>query len=222
MAAGNSTGAGNFANGPSAGGNRVSQNDQQPANVAGSLMEEFGGSVVNVLLGGLLLWVGQTTFEHNGELAGFHQQLAGLSDRHQTLNNRVDGMVESLNIRTRGRFTADDGEKLSQRIDSVQLSTQSLREQWHDRLAELRVQVSALEVKVQASSPGSVQTTAAFDPLAATRFHGELNSIRYEVDRLGRAISTLYHHRQPYPAPVADKAASLHPTGYSSHSGISR
>jgi hypothetical protein len=138
------------------------------------------------------------------------------------LNHRVDGMVESLNIRTKGRFTADDGEKLSKRIDSVQLSTQSLREQWHDRLAELRVQVSALEVKVQASSSGTLQSAAAFGLPNATRFHGELNSIRNEVDRLGHAINTLYQHGQPYAAPVVDTATSTRPAGYSNHSRINR
>ena len=167
----------------------MSQDQASPKNTTGGLIEEFGGSVVNMVLGGLLLWVGQTTFEHNGELVGVHQQVESMSIRHENLQDRHDQLLKSLNDRTRDRFTAEHGEKLSERIDLVQLCTQSLREQSQDRLAEIRVQVSALQVQIQ-SSPFRL---AYSDPATAQKdmqqIHDEMANLRSEVTRMSRVLN---------------------------------
>ncbi len=110
-----------------------------PESVAGSFINEFGGSFVNFILGGLLLWIGQTTFEHNGELAGVNQQLDAMNKRHEALGERYDKVMDSINDRTRSRFTGEDGEKLSQRIKAVEVTEQLLNEKLHERLSEIRV-----------------------------------------------------------------------------------
>ena len=185
-------------------------------------MDEFGGSVVNVLLGGLLLWVGQTTFEHNGELAGIRQQLEGLNDRHQLQNSRYDRVLESINVRTKGRFTVGDGEKLSKRIDSLQLSAQSGRRQLQDRLAELRVQVSVMEVQMQTSSLPATRPAVNLQLQDITRIRDELNSIRSDMNRLSRTVSAVYQNDPRYNMPPAVTARSADTVKYQSHSGTIR
>ena len=148
-----------------------------------AFMDEFGGSLVNLILGGMLLWIGQTTFEHNGELAGFHQQLNAINKRHDMLSERYNRMIDSVNNRTRSRFTREDGDKLSQRIKSVELSELSMRERIQDRLGDLRVQVSALEIKLQESP----QTASFADPDTAS-LRVEINTLRNDLDRLTRSV----------------------------------
>ncbi len=198
----------------------MSENGTSPNNVANSLVDEFGGSVVNVLLGGLLLWVGQTTFEQNGEMAGVQQQLESMNTRHQTLHERYDRIVESINNRTQKRFTADDGDKLSKRIDSVQLSTQSLRQQWQDRLSELRVQVSALEVHLQSSSCQATQAGRAGQLQDVKQIQGEMMNIRNDINRLSHALNAVYQQAPPRFAQTTGSAPIAQQSGYQSHAGI--
>ena len=198
------------------------QSERNPTSVAGNLMDEFGGSVVNVLLGGLLLWVGQTTFEHNGELAGIRQQLEGLNDRHQLQNSRYDRVLESINVRTKGRFTVSDGEKLSQRIDSLQLSAQSGRRQLQDRLAKLHVQASVMEVQMQTSSHPATRPAVNQQLQDITRIRDELNSIRSDMNRLTRTVGAVYQNEPRYNLPPAVTTRSADTVKYQSHSGTIR
>lgn len=200
----------------------MSQEGGSPNKASGSFMDEFGGSVVNVLLGGMLLWVGQTTFEHNGELAGVNQQLESLNARHETLHDRYDHLVDSLNSRTKGRFTADDGDKLSKRIDSVQLSAQGLREQLQDRLAELRVQVSALEVQIQSSTIRTVRHEPALELQEVQQIQAEMSSLRNEVSRLTRALNAVYKKSTPPLAPAGDATAAPRQASYQVHTRTTR
>ena len=192
----------------------MSQNEMSPKNVAGGFMDEFGGSLVNVLLGGMLLWVGQTTFEHNGELAGVRQQIDSLNARHENLHDHYDHLLESLNDRTRSRFTAEHGEKLSKRIDSVQLTSHTLREQLQDRLSELRVQVSALEVQIQASPFRMAHAPSAVTPQDVRQIHDDVTSLRGEVTRLSRALGAVWKKSEPQVAPAADSSATPRQASY--------
>ena len=40
-------------------------------------LDQLGGSLINAVLGGLILWVGQTTVRHEGVLAGVDEKIAG-------------------------------------------------------------------------------------------------------------------------------------------------
>ena len=48
-------------------------------NRGGKVVDRFGGSLVNIILGVLILWVGQTTFLHAG-------QFASADERFQSVN----------------------------------------------------------------------------------------------------------------------------------------
>ena len=196
----------------------MSANDVSPTSVANGLLEEFGGTVVNVLLGGLLLWVGQTTFEHNGELAGMEQRFESVNHRHHMLLSRYDRIVESVNAKTHARFTADDGDKLADRIDSVQLSTQALRELVQDRLTELRVQVSALEVQLQ-STPARLATTAAHSQ-NVRQILGEMASIRHDINRLNQGLNTVWQGVQPQTTTAAARTQAAQQTSYRNQRGF--
>ena len=166
----------------------MSHRDSSESNVAGTFMDEFGGSFVNLVLGGILLWVGQTTFEHNGELAGIRQQLSSMTQRHEMLGDRYDRVVESLNQRTQSRFTSEDGEKLAQRIKSVEISESTLKDRLLERLGELRVQVSSLEVQFKTSVLQTTSAATYYAPRELSSIRADIAGIRDEMDRLGRVI----------------------------------
>ncbi len=80
---------------------------------AGTLsIEKFGGHLLNLILGALVLWVGQTTFKHNGQLNGMQKQLDHLSQSDQKFTT-------ALYRRTDNRFTAEDGLQLERRLEKA-------------------------------------------------------------------------------------------------------
>ena len=68
----------------------------------GSLsVEKTGGTLVNLILGALILWVGQTTFKHNGLLLSMDERVKWMQDRY-------DKMWERINEKTQSRYTKED------------------------------------------------------------------------------------------------------------------
>lgn len=109
--------------------------------------EKLGGSLINVVLGALILWVAQTTFQHSGELAGVDQKFEGLQTQHDSVRDRLDGLMQSLNERTRSRFTREDGDKMIGRIEEVSGTVDDLERRLADRVTELQLKVIALQTR---------------------------------------------------------------------------
>ncbi|MEO0531769.1 MAG: hypothetical protein AAF266_14510 [Planctomycetota bacterium] len=109
--------------------------------------EKLGGSLVNVVLGALILWVAQTTFQHSGELAGVDEKFGSLQAQNDNLRDRLDGLMHDVGERTRSRFTAEDGDKMGERIEqTVQLVT-AVERRIAERVTELQLKVIALQTQ---------------------------------------------------------------------------
>ena len=80
----------------------MAKNKKQTESTTKSTYERFASHLVSVVLGALVLWVGQTTFKHNGELSGIRQQIESLEKGQNEITREVAS-------RTEGRFTKEDG-----------------------------------------------------------------------------------------------------------------
>ena len=152
-------------------------------------LERIGGSLVNIVLGAVILWVGQTTFHHAGLLASVNKQFdnvenqfGAVSSRHDLLRQRVEEIQTDIQIRTSSRFKREDGEKLDTRIREIA-----------DRLTSVQLKVMALE-----SQRHSQQ---------------EVATLRAELARLRFALAELDGARQLSAKPIATSANAtyVHP-----------
>lgn len=109
--------------------------------------EKLGNGLVNVVLGALILWVAQTTFQHSGELAGVDQKFDGLQAQHDNLRDRMDALMEDVSERTRSRFTSEDGEKISARVEQVNALVNDLERRLAQRVTELQLKVIAIQTQ---------------------------------------------------------------------------
>ena len=112
------------------------------------VVDRLGGGLVSIVLGALILWVGQTTFQHAGQLATVEKQFDGLDhrfntvdhqiqsveSRHNDIRERMDNLVADISNRTRSRFTAEDGDKLENRLHQLT-----------DRITALQLKLMAIE-----------------------------------------------------------------------------
>ena len=74
--------------------------------------EKVPFQLVTVILGALILWVGQTTFQHNGKLTSLETRVIEIGVDYDRLKIELDN-------RTALRFTREDGTKLDNHIESV-------------------------------------------------------------------------------------------------------
>ncbi len=82
--------------------------------------EKTVGHVINLILGAIVLWVGQTAVKHTGELSGMNQRL-------HYVQKRQDLFQTELVRRTDSRFTADDGQRHETRMDTLKQNVADLQ-----------------------------------------------------------------------------------------------
>ena len=82
--------------------------------------EKTVGHVINLILGAIVLWVGQTAVKHTGELSGMIQRL-------NHVQKRQDLFQTELVRRTDSRFTADDGQRHETRMDTLKQNVADLQ-----------------------------------------------------------------------------------------------
>ena len=116
------------------------------------MLEKFGGSVMNLVLGALIVWVGQTTFQHAGILAGVSEkfatidkQFADIDKRHESQRKWLESVVTEIKDSNRSQFTAKEGDKLVGQIRLVESSAIDLERQIAQRLSALEIKLTALE-----------------------------------------------------------------------------
>ena len=54
----------------------------------GDMVESVSGGLMNIILGALILWVGQTTFEHAGQLASVDKRFEGVGHQFETVDHK--------------------------------------------------------------------------------------------------------------------------------------
>ena len=115
-------------------------------------LDHIGGSLLNLILGALILWVGQTTYRHAGQLAGFDgkfesidQQFKNLTERNDSLRTWLDKVVNNIKDDSRMQFTIADADKLAVQLRKLDDYTANIERRITDRLTALEVKLAALE-----------------------------------------------------------------------------
>jgi len=136
------------------------------------VIEKLGGSVMNLILGALIVWVGQTTYQHAGILAGLGNKFANVDDNFAAVDKRYDGLrnwlekvVSNMKDTNRLQFTAKEGDKVVKQIRNVEDSAFDLERRVTERLSRLEMKIVALET----SREKSQQVTALQTEVAQLR-----------------------------------------------------
>jgi len=121
-------------------------------------IDRIGGSLINAILGALILWVGQTTFRHAGLLAGVDEKLVGVKEqfddvdkRHESMRKWLENVVNDMKDSTRTQFTLKDGDKLVNQVRQSEMFVGDLERRLNERLAALDVKLTTLETQHRGS-----------------------------------------------------------------------
>lgn len=160
--------------------------------------DRFAGGLVNVILGALILWVGQTTFHHAGQLASVDERFQTIEHQFNSVDNRYDNLRHRLEEtstetqeRTRSRFTREDGEKLAANIKELHEFQMMLERQFTERISNLQMKLISIE--------------------ASGNNQHELSQLNAEVERLRAQIAMLTQSRTPY-AQAMGRSTAANPT----------
>jgi hypothetical protein len=122
--------------------------DDDMSNTLGKL----GNNLVNAVLGGLILWVGQTAIRHEGTLAGVDEKIAAVNQqfedvdkRHESMRKWLESVVSDIKDSSRSQFTLKDGDKLVAQVRQAELTATELERRFVDRLNVLDLKLTALE-----------------------------------------------------------------------------
>jgi hypothetical protein len=117
-----------------------------------STLDRLGGSLINAVLGGLILWVGQTTVRHTGVLAGVDEKLAAINHqfvdvdkRQESMRKWLENVVNDMKDSSRLQFTLKDGDKLVGQVRQAEIFAAELERRLFERLAALEIKLAALE-----------------------------------------------------------------------------
>jgi hypothetical protein len=142
--------------------------NEEMSNTLGKL----GNSLVNAILGGLILWVGQTAVRHEGMLAGVDEKIAGLNQqfdevdkRHESMRKWMESVVNDVKDSNRTQFTLKDGDKLVAQVRQAEQYASEMERRFADRVNALDVKITALE----STHRGSQEVTALQMELAQLR-----------------------------------------------------
>jgi hypothetical protein len=119
-----------------------------------SSLDRLGGSLINAVLGGLILWVGQTTVRHAGLLAGVDEKLAAVEQQFVDVEKRQEGMrkwlenvVNDMKDSNRAQFTLKDGDKLISQVRQAEVFVSELERRLAERLGALEIKLTALDTR---------------------------------------------------------------------------
>ncbi len=141
--------------------------------VMGDAIEKLGGSVMNLVLGALIVWVGQTTYQHAGVLASLggtfaniDEDFANVDKRHESLRKWLENVVSDMKDTNRSQFTAKEGDKVIAQIRKVEDSTIDLERKFNAKFNELELRL----VGLQASGQNLQQVTSLQAEVAHLRY----------------------------------------------------
>jgi hypothetical protein len=147
---------------------------------------KLGNNLINAILGGLILWVGQTAIRHEGTLAGVDEKILAVDHKFEDVEKRQESMrkwlesvVNDLKDSTRTQFTLKDGDKLVAQVRQAELTAAELERRFLERLNVLDVKLAALQTSQQGS-----QEVAALQM--------ELSHLRSELARAAFAQQVPY------------------------------
>jgi hypothetical protein len=122
-------------------------------------LDRLGGSLINAVLGGLILWVGQTAVRHEGVLAGVDEKIAAINQQFTDVDKRQEGMrkwlenvVNETKDNDRAKFTLKDGDKLVAQIRQSEQFAAELERRFVERLSQLEIKLAALDSQHRGSN----------------------------------------------------------------------
>lgn len=120
----------------------------------GEKFELISGGLVNIILGALILWVGQTTFHHAGQLASFdekilavEQQFTDVDKQHNSLRSWLEKVVNNIKDDNRRQFTTDDADKLVEQLRKLDDFASRVERRLTDRLTAVEVKLATVETR---------------------------------------------------------------------------
>ena len=155
-------------------------------------LDRLGSSLINAVLGGLILFVGQTTFRHAGILAGVDEKLVAVTQqftevekRQESMRRWLENVVNDMKDSTRSQFTMKDGDKLVAQVRQSELFAADLERRFAERLSALDVKLTALEAR----HSGSQEVTA---------LQMEVAQLRNELARAALAQQVQYQSEERF------------------------
>lgn len=176
----------------------------------GLTRSSLGNSLIALVVGAIILWVGQTTFQHSGKLAGVDHQLKAFEDRHTESLERYDELLHVTAERTRSRFTREDGELLLARIKEGERRQRDLNQEILEKLSDARARIAALDVHVTSKSQVSVNTPLWTE---IQLLRAELAHLQRVVDNAAREAAV--HQMRNAAVPSIGSASNASPAPYS-------
>lgn len=151
----------------------MSESNLKLESVVPDVLEKLGGGMMNLILGALIVWVGQTTYQHAGVLAGLDDKFVHIEDNFTTVDKRNDSLrkwlesvVSDLKDSNRSQFTAKEGDKVVAQIRKSDEAAIELERRVTERLSQLEVKIVAMQAGCQSSG----QVAALEAELAQLRF----------------------------------------------------
>jgi chromosome segregation ATPase len=121
-------------------------------------LDRLSGTLINAILGALILWVGQTTFRHAGLLAGVDEKLVAVKEQFAAVDKRQEGLrkwlesaVTDMKDNTRLQFTLKDGERLATQLRQAEAAANELERRLAERMSALDLRLTALEARHRGS-----------------------------------------------------------------------
>jgi hypothetical protein len=141
-------------------------------------LDRLGGSLINAILGALILWVGQTTFRHAGVLAGVDEKLVAVKEqfdqvekRHEGIRKWLESAVNDMKDNARTQFTLKDGDKLVTQVRQSELAAGELERRFAERLSALDLRLTALEARQS-------------DSQVVASLHAEVVQLRHDLSHV--------------------------------------
>jgi hypothetical protein len=117
-----------------------------------STIGKLGNSLINAILGGLILWVGQTAVRHEGvlasvdsKIAGIDQQFTDVDKRQESMRKWLESVVSDMKDSSRSQFTLKDGDKLVAQVRQAELIASEMERRFVERINTLDLKITALE-----------------------------------------------------------------------------
>jgi hypothetical protein len=174
-------------------------------NEMSNTLDRLGGSLINAVLGGLILWVGQTAVRHEGVLAGVDEKMASINQqftdvekRHESLRKWLENVVNDMKDNNRAQFTLKDGDKLVAQVRQSEQVTAELERRFVERLSQLEIKLAALDTHHRGS-----HDVAALQ-LQVAQLRGELASVSAAAQQVYVPPNQRIAHEAPVYLPPVD------------------
>lgn len=154
----------------------------------GEAIEKLGGSIMNLVLGALIVWVGQTTFQHAGILATVNekfdnvdQQFVDVEKRHESLKKALDLATADMKELIHLQFTAKEGEKLNTQLRAVERIASKQEQDLAQRIGDLEVRLATLQAYGQSFQQlSALQAEVTQLRIAMAQTAGMTQDLRYQ------------------------------------------